>query len=96
VNLPAVEEMDEDDDDVYVLSANGSPEDTLVEHIVAQGLSINRLKKRLELECIRRALEETQGNVTQAAKILQMKRPRLSQIINATPELAAFKNKLVG
>jgi transcriptional regulator with GAF, ATPase, and Fis domain len=91
-----VEEMDEDEDDVYMLSSDGSPEDALVEHIVAQGLSINRLKKRLELECIRRALEETQGNVTQAAKLLQMKRPRLSQIINATPELAAFKNKLVG
>jgi transcriptional regulator with GAF, ATPase, and Fis domain/tetratricopeptide (TPR) repeat protein len=92
----AEDEMDGDEDDVYVLSADGSPEDALVEHIVAQGLSINRLKKRLELECIRRALEETQGNVTQAAKLLQMKRPRLSQIINATPELAAFKNKLVG
>ena len=72
----------------------GDPEEALVQQIVAQGLSLTRLKKRLEQECIRLALIETEGNVTQAAKILQMKRPRLSQIINADDDLTALKKEL--
>lgn len=71
-------------------------EEALVEHIVAQGLSLTKLKKRLELECIKRALEETDGNITRAADLLQMKRPRLSQIINSSPELLNYKAELVG
>ncbi len=71
-------------------------EEALVEHIVAQGLSLTKLKKRLELECIKRALEETDGNITRAADLLQMKRPRLSQIINSSPELMNYKAELVG
>ena len=72
------------------------PEDALVDQIIAQGLSLTRLKKRLEMEAIRRAITETEGNVTQAAKLLKMKRPRLSQIINGDPDLAALKAELVG
>ncbi|RDV39291.1 AAA family ATPase [Bradymonadaceae bacterium TMQ3] len=72
------------------------PEEALIEQIVADGLSLSRLKKRLEHECIKRALEETGGNITRAAEILQLKRPRLSQIINASPELTALKEQLVG
>ncbi|TXD39906.1 tetratricopeptide repeat protein [Lujinxingia vulgaris] len=72
------------------------PEEALIEQIVADGLSLSRLKKRLEHECIKRALEETGGNITKAAEILQLKRPRLSQIINASPELTALKEQLVG
>lgn len=79
---------------VMVLTEN--PEDVIAEQIVANGLSLNDFKKKLELECIRRALIETTGNVTQAAKVLQMKRPRLSQIINANPELSELKDSLVG
>ncbi|RAL23988.1 hypothetical protein DL240_05060 [Lujinxingia litoralis] len=72
------------------------PEEALIEQIVAEGLSLTRFKKRLEMECIKRALEETGGNITRAAEILQMKRPRLSQIINSTPALTALKESLVG
>ena len=43
--------------------------------------SIYELRKFLERDSIARALEETGGNVTQAAKLLGMKRPRLSQLI---------------
>ncbi|MFU8804297.1 MAG: sigma 54-interacting transcriptional regulator, partial [Bradymonadaceae bacterium] len=75
---------------------NEDPEEALIEQIVAQGLSLTRLKKRLELECIKRALLETDGNITRAAELLQMKRPRLSQIINSTPELLNCKEELVG
>ncbi|MBA2661803.1 MAG: sigma 54-interacting transcriptional regulator [Bradymonadaceae bacterium] len=71
-------------------------EEALVNHIVAEGLSLTKLKKRLELECIKRALEETDGNITRAADLLQMKRPRLSQIINSSPELMNYKADLVG
>lgn len=72
------------------------PEEALVEQIIAEGLSLASIKKRLELESIRRALIETGGNITRAAEILQMKRPRLSQIVNSTDELLALKEELVG
>jgi sigma-54 specific flagellar transcriptional regulator A len=39
------------------------------------------MKKQLERECIQRALEETSGNITRAAQLLGMKRPRLSQLV---------------
>jgi transcriptional regulator with GAF, ATPase, and Fis domain/lipopolysaccharide biosynthesis regulator YciM len=72
------------------------PEEALVDQIIAEGLSLASIKKRLELESIRRALIETGGNITRAAEILQMKRPRLSQIVNSTDVLLALKNELVG
>jgi ActR/RegA family two-component response regulator len=72
------------------------PEKALVEQIIAEGLSLSNLKKRLELESIKRALVETGGNITRAAEILQMKRPRLSQIVNSTDELLSLKEELVG
>ena len=75
--------------------AFADPEEALVEQIVREGMSLSEIKKRLELECIRRALAQTEGNVTQAAKILKMTRPRLSQIISKTPELTELKDELV-
>ncbi|MCC6645017.1 MAG: sigma 54-interacting transcriptional regulator [Polyangiaceae bacterium] len=38
-------------------------------------------KRHLERECIVRALDETRGNITRAAALLGMKRPRLSQLV---------------
>ena len=73
--------------------AAANPEAALVEQVIAEGLSIQALKKRLEVECIKRALIETDGNITHAANILQMKRPRLSQIINGNEELTILKEK---
>ncbi|HEY8428139.1 MAG TPA: sigma 54-interacting transcriptional regulator [Sandaracinaceae bacterium] len=43
--------------------------------------SLFEMKKRLERACIVRALEETGGNITRAAQVLGMKRPRLSQLV---------------
>jgi transcriptional regulator with GAF, ATPase, and Fis domain/tetratricopeptide (TPR) repeat protein len=43
--------------------------------------SLKDLKKRLESACIRRALDDTGSNITRAAELLGMKRPRLSQLI---------------
>ncbi|HHH27244.1 MAG TPA: AAA family ATPase [Polyangiaceae bacterium] len=39
------------------------------------------MKKIMERECIVRALGETEGNITRAAALLGMKRPRLSQLV---------------
>lgn len=89
------------DPNVVVLPKTGEPSDgdlesKLVEKVVREGLSLADLKHRLEIESIKRALMEAEGNVTRAAEILQMKRPRLSQIINGTEELADLKSTLVG
>ncbi|MBW2528151.1 MAG: hypothetical protein JRI23_28485 [Deltaproteobacteria bacterium] len=39
------------------------------------------MKRKLEQECIARALVESGGNITRAAALLGMKRPRLSQLV---------------
>ena len=49
---------------------------------VRQGcVSLSDLKRQIERDCIARALEETGGNITKAAALLGMKRPRLSQLV---------------
>ncbi|MEZ4221152.1 MAG: sigma 54-interacting transcriptional regulator [Polyangiaceae bacterium] len=45
------------------------------------GTSLSDLKRNIEKECITRALAETGGNITRAAALLGMKRPRLSQLV---------------
>ncbi len=45
------------------------------------GLSLSDLKRQIERDCISRALTETGGNITRAAGVLGMKRPRLSQLV---------------
>jgi DNA-binding NtrC family response regulator len=44
-------------------------------------LSLKALKTRIEIECIAEALARAGGNITRAASLLGMKRPRLSQLI---------------
>jgi transcriptional regulator with GAF, ATPase, and Fis domain len=44
--------------------------------------SLPDLKRQIERACIERALTETNGNITQAARLLGMKRPRVSQLVN--------------
>ena len=46
------------------------------------GTSLPDLKRTLERACIERALAEAGGNITKAAQLLGMKRPRLSQLVN--------------
>jgi DNA-binding NtrC family response regulator len=48
---------------------------------VRAGVSLGELKRRIERECIARALGESDGNITRAAALLGMKRPRLSQLV---------------
>jgi len=48
---------------------------------VRAGISLADLKRQIERECIVQALEESDGNITKAASLLGMKRPRLSQLV---------------
>jgi sigma-54 specific flagellar transcriptional regulator A len=57
-----------------------APED-VVYRAVREGAGLRELQKRLEHECVVRALDETGGHVTRAAALLGIKRPRLSQLI---------------
>ncbi|MFH1129999.1 MAG: sigma 54-interacting transcriptional regulator [Pseudomonadota bacterium] len=44
-------------------------------------MTLRQLKKQIETSCIRQALDDTGCNITKAAELLGMKRPRLSQLI---------------
>ena len=60
----------------------GKPIESLAfERIRGGATSLLELKKSMERECIVRALDETDGNITRAATLLGMKRPRLSQLV---------------
>jgi DNA-binding NtrC family response regulator len=48
---------------------------------IGQGFNLADAKRTLEIKCIKRALVQTNGNITKAASLLGMKRPRLSQKI---------------
>jgi transcriptional regulator with GAF, ATPase, and Fis domain/tetratricopeptide (TPR) repeat protein len=48
---------------------------------IRSGVSLGDLKRDIERECIARALAEAGGNITRAAGLLGMKRPRLSQLV---------------
>jgi transcriptional regulator with GAF, ATPase, and Fis domain/tetratricopeptide (TPR) repeat protein/energy-coupling factor transporter ATP-binding protein EcfA2 len=62
----------------------------LMASIFSEGIPLPELKKRLQMQAIARALRMTEGNITRAAEVLGMRRPRLSQIINANEELKAL------
>ena len=66
-------------------TANISPgaqlEDMLYRRVREGEASLLDMKKIMERECIVRALSETDGNITRAASLLGMKRPRLSQLV---------------
>jgi DNA-binding NtrC family response regulator len=51
------------------------------DEIRATGVSLSDLKRRIERDCIARALTEADENITRAASLLGMKRPRLSQLV---------------
>jgi DNA-binding NtrC family response regulator/tetratricopeptide (TPR) repeat protein len=66
-------------------SADGQTSDQVTgvayREITLGGVSLSDLKRNIERECIQRALDETGGNITRAATLLGMKRPRLSQLV---------------
>jgi DNA-binding NtrC family response regulator len=48
---------------------------------ILRGVSLSDVKRQIERECIGRALQESNGNITKASILLGMKRPRLSQLV---------------
>ena len=48
---------------------------------IRNGTGLADIKRKLERDCITRALVEAGGNITHAAELLGMKRPRLSQLV---------------
>jgi transcriptional regulator with GAF, ATPase, and Fis domain/Flp pilus assembly protein TadD len=57
------------------------PLEGMCRNVIDGAASLSNMKKRFERECIEMALDETQGNITRAAALLGMKRPRLSQLV---------------
>ncbi|WP_156041616.1 sigma 54-interacting transcriptional regulator [Chondromyces apiculatus] len=57
-----------------------TPVEAAYAHVRA-GVSLSDMKREIERECIARALTESNGNITRAATLLGMKRPRLSQLV---------------
>ncbi|MBL8682156.1 MAG: sigma 54-interacting transcriptional regulator [Myxococcales bacterium] len=55
--------------------------DVVYERIRGGGVPLFEMRKELEKGCIQRALGEAGGNITRAATLLGMKRPRLSQLV---------------
>jgi transcriptional regulator with GAF, ATPase, and Fis domain len=64
-----------------VLDADAAPTEVAYRAIRDQRVSLGSLKRDIERECIARALADTGGNITRAAAVLGMKRPRLSQLV---------------
>jgi tetratricopeptide (TPR) repeat protein len=49
--------------------------------LLSEGISLSELKERIERNCIEQAMIMTSGNISKAASLLGMKRPRLSQLV---------------
>lgn len=65
-------------------------ESALVEQVLRHGIPLPELKRRVQRQAIERALTLTGGNITQAARRLGMRRPRLSQIVNGDDALRSL------
>jgi DNA-binding NtrC family response regulator/tetratricopeptide (TPR) repeat protein len=72
----------DDDDGEGVLPEDEANATAVAYAQVRQGaVSLSDIKRQIERDCIARALAETKGNITRAAALLGMKRPRLSQLV---------------
>ena len=72
---------DEDDGEAPLPNAEAGPTEVAYSCVRAGTVSLSDLKRQIERDCIARALAETKGNITRAAALLGMKRPRLSQLV---------------
>jgi transcriptional regulator with GAF, ATPase, and Fis domain len=70
--------------------------DDLIEEVISTDVSLRDIQDEIKNLSIQKALTRTEGNITQAAKLLDMNRSRLSQIINGDEKLKTLKEKLVG
>jgi DNA-binding NtrC family response regulator/tetratricopeptide (TPR) repeat protein len=58
-----------------------APVEAICEQVLRGEKSLAEMKKDIEQRAIEAALDHTDGNITQAASLLGMKRPRLSQLV---------------
>ncbi|MBW2733062.1 MAG: sigma 54-interacting transcriptional regulator [Deltaproteobacteria bacterium] len=63
------------------ISDEGGDANSAYQELRHTGSSLREYKKRIEGLCISSALSDAGGNITHAAELLGMKRPRLSQLI---------------
>jgi transcriptional regulator with GAF, ATPase, and Fis domain len=75
------EDFEEDESTAALPSGEASATAIAYGQIRGGGVGLFELKRMIERDCIARALAETRGNITAAAALLGMKRPRLSQLV---------------
>jgi DNA-binding NtrC family response regulator len=82
-SAPASEAVEPGEDEPFDPDATAATDatETIYAELKAGKFGLFDLKRQLERDCIARALAETRGNITRAAAILGMKRPRLSQLV---------------
>ncbi|MCS6901773.1 MAG: sigma-54 dependent transcriptional regulator, partial [Myxococcales bacterium] len=78
---PAVDTLEEEASNFSAAAAPTDATETIYAELKAGKFGLFELKRQLERDCIARALADTRGNITRAAAILGMKRPRLSQLV---------------
>ncbi|MDP3277042.1 MAG: sigma 54-interacting transcriptional regulator [Deltaproteobacteria bacterium] len=81
LDLPTPEAKSWDRDNGPVAGTERNEIELVYERIRDGGIPLFEMRKELERGCIERALHEAKGNITRAAALLGMKRPRLSQLV---------------
>jgi transcriptional regulator with GAF, ATPase, and Fis domain len=76
-------------------SNDEDPTSVLVDRVVDGDQELKEIKESLQKQAVRQALVESDGNITRAAELLEMSRPRVSQIVNGNDDLLALKDRLV-
>lgn len=74
-------EFSEEEEMISQEGVTSDATETIYSELKAGKFGLFDIKRQLERDCIARALAETRGNITRAAAILGMKRPRLSQLV---------------
>jgi DNA-binding NtrC family response regulator len=76
-----IDDSAEDDGEMPLPNTEAGPTEVSYACVRQGTVSLSDLKRQIERDCIARALAETKGNITRAAALLGMKRPRLSQLV---------------
>jgi DNA-binding NtrC family response regulator/tetratricopeptide (TPR) repeat protein len=86
-SMPAIESAGDVEEEVEGTGEGPLPTDeasataAAYSQVRSGSVSLSDMKRQIERDCIARALAETRGNITRAAALLGMKRPRLSQLV---------------
>jgi transcriptional regulator with GAF, ATPase, and Fis domain/tetratricopeptide (TPR) repeat protein len=80
-SVPVEDDLGEEEGGGALPTAEASATADAYGQIRTGAVSLFEMKRMIERDCIARALAETRGNITRAAALLGMKRPRLSQLV---------------